>query len=299
MSEHYRLKTLPAWPRHVLIDDRLVPVRHQQINPQYRLVTLHAPELARAARPGQFLMVTAWDLSGRQLTVLPRPMAVSAADADSGLVDFVYRIIGRGTRLMAAEAETISATGPLGRGYDLPGAGHVLMLGRGVGMPSLAFAANRLVAAGVDVCLIASSRDAESSLAVTEVVGNALDSTVRVLDSDGTSDPLQLESRLCRRFDAVPPATILVCGSHRLTNLAVRLSQRWNIPVQVSVEQKMACGMGYCHGCVLDARPDCDGDLVCLQGPVFAASATSPEVVQPRQNPPEAHSVDCAHARVV
>ncbi|KAB1657673.1 dihydroorotate oxidase electron transfer subunit [Pseudoclavibacter sp. CFCC 11306] len=288
MNEQYRLRALPGWPSEVLLGDRLVPVRHQQLTPQYRLITLHTPKLARAGRPGQFLMVTPWDANGRQLTVLPRPMAISAADASSGLVDFIYRIVGEGTRLMAEEAHSISVTGPLGRGYDLPRAGRILMLGRGVGMPSLAFAADRLVDDGVDVRLISSSRDPQSSLAVAEVVGDALSSTVRVFDSDGTSDPRRLERCLIEQFDTEPPQTILVCGSRRLTCLAVRLGQRWNVTVQVSVEQKMACGMGYCHGCVLDARAGCDGDLVCLQGPVFTATAATELFAQVPSSRPEA-----------
>jgi dihydroorotate dehydrogenase electron transfer subunit len=73
------------------------------------------------------------------------------------------------------------------------------------------------------------------------------------------------------RFDAVPPSAIMVCGSNRLTAMATKLAQAWEADLQVSLEENMACGIGYCHGCAAPMRsqPDREGPLVCVDGPVF------------------------------
>ena len=89
-------------------------------------------------------------------------------------------------------------------------------------------------------------------------------------DSDGSSDPGRLETRLRELLDDAPPALIAACGSARLEALAQRLAGAWGAEVQVALEAHMACGLGYCHGCSTgDRTASSEAPLVCRDGPVF------------------------------
>ena len=96
---------------------------------------------------------------------------------------------------------------------------------------------------------------------------------IAVTDDDGSSAIPALGERLRAEFRAAPPAVILVCGAGVLARLAAELGAEWGVPVQVSLEAHMACGLGYCHGCAAPVAtdPETEGPLVCVDGPVFDA----------------------------
>ena len=86
-----------------------------------------------------------------------------------------------------------------------------------------------------------------------------------VSDDLGTSDVAHVRSLVAdRSFDLVA-----VCGSARLTQLALEIGREAGALVQVSLEAHMACGLGYCHGCAAPLSRSDEGPLVCVDGPVF------------------------------
>ena len=109
------------------------------IAPEHFSLRVRAPLLAWRARPGQFANLTV-ARPGEPAPVLPRPMAVYGWDAARGEAEFVYRVIGDGTALLAGRrpGETLELVGPLGRGFELqPAARGALLIGRGIGICSL------------------------------------------------------------------------------------------------------------------------------------------------------------------
>lgn len=241
---------------------------------RYRLLRLHAPEIARTARPGQFVMISA-ARDHEPGPVLPRPMAIYVRDAESGTLDVVYGVVGGGTAALATfvPGERLVVTGPLGQGFVLrQDTERLLVIGRGVGICAMTTVAQDL-ADGADLAAVLSGRNPASVIGA-EVFHRA-GSVWQVNDADGTSDPGALHDRLVRAFDDRPPQQILTSGSQRLTRLSGALAARWDATVQVSVEAHMACGVGYCHGCPAGTGTGArEGALVCRDGPVFQLAHT-------------------------
>jgi dihydroorotate dehydrogenase electron transfer subunit len=249
------------------------PVRaHERISDEYLRLVLEAPEMARRARPGQFAMLTvarADEIS----PVLPRPMALYDWDAEAGTVEFVYKLVGDGTRRLATwqPGELMTVVGPLGRGFSVPSSGDLLLLGRGIGICSVTSLALAAARAGATVHAVSSGRT-PAALVGADLYRRAGAATRNeVTDSDGSSAADALRERLAPLFAERRIGRVAVCGSNRLLRLAMELGAPQGASVEVSLEAHMACGLGYCHGCST-GHPGLasESPLVCKDGPVFA-----------------------------
>jgi dihydroorotate dehydrogenase electron transfer subunit len=245
---------------------------HRPLGDRYMALTFHAPAIAEAAQPGQFLMLTA-ARRGEKTPALPRPMAIYSADKVTGAVEVLYGVVGSGTkRLQSFEAsEEMFVVGPLGRAFDVEtGTRRVLLIGRGIGTCSLTTVAQANAANGIETIAVTSAR-VPAALIGADYYRERGAQVYEVTDQEGTSTPNALFATLTRDLDDNPPEIIMACGSDRLTRLCEDLALRWGSKVQVSVEAHMACGLGYCHGCASGARSEGDeSPLICNDGPVFS-----------------------------
>jgi dihydroorotate dehydrogenase electron transfer subunit len=261
------------------VDPRLVEAQvlaNDPITAEYRRLVLDSPEIARTARPGQFVMLTIAP-PGEPAPVLPRPMAIYGWDRSAGTFDIVYRIVGEGTRRLASwpPGRPMVVVGPLGRGFTMPAdSGPVLLLGRGIGTCSLTALAVDAVARGFRVHAVASARN-RAALVGPEVYGPVGADVSAVVDEDGSSAVDRLRLRLAPLPGSL--AAVYVCGSDRLLALAIELAAVNGAEVQVSLEAHMACGLGFCHGCAA-GRPGLPHEtpLVCADGPVFRHVSNEP-----------------------
>jgi dihydroorotate dehydrogenase electron transfer subunit len=203
-------------------------------------------------------------------------MAVHRRHPAEGLIEIVYGVVGHGTRQLARlpVGAELTVIGPLGNGFDLgAGRGEVLALARGVGVCAVMGVVEDCAASGRPVLPVLSGRTAGELIGVADCA----ELSVRpwsVTDTDGTSAVEAVEAGLLAYGATTPPDLIVTSGSRRLIDLAGRLGDVWGVPVQVSVEARMACGLGYCHGCAVP-RGDTEGPLVCQDGPVFGLLAES------------------------
>lgn len=246
---------------------------NEEISPGAWRITLLAPRMARSARPGQFAMLT---VARREQTwpVLPRPMALYGWDADAGTVDVVYRVVGEGTRVLTtwAEGETMTTVGPLGRPFHLESTTRsVLLLGRGIGICSLTALATAARRRDIEVDAVVSARLPVALIGSGDFARIEVASLTEVTDADGSSAVERLQPRLAAlaagsdRWDQV-----FVCGSERLMRLATELAPETDAGLQVSIEARMACGLGFCHGCATGRVGAAEeSPLVCVDGPVF------------------------------
>lgn len=256
-------------------------VANTPIAPEYFRLTLDAPGIAEAARPGQFVMLTI-AREDELAPVLPRPMAIYSVSRARGTVDVVYRTVGSGTQRMATwqPGERMTTVGPLGRGFTIPrNARSILVMGRGIGVCSITTLVHEATELGVEVTVVLSARDRDLLVGL-DTCCEAGAAVIEVVDADGSSDPARLARRLghaSHTHDAY-----YVCGSHRMLELAARLahhpvrgSTATHAEVQVSLEAHMACGLGFCHGCAA-GRPGLPAEtpLVCRDGPVFRWART-------------------------
>jgi dihydroorotate dehydrogenase electron transfer subunit len=200
-------------------------------------------------------------------------MSLYGADARAGTVAFLYKVTGAGTRGLAtlSPGDTLDILGPLGHGFVLdPSWRHVVAVGRGAGLATLAPLGAAARAANIGVTALLSARRPE--LVVSDDVFRAQGAqVVTVTDQEGTSGPAHVE-RILRGLIAEGRCdAFLTCGSARLLRVQQRLAREFGIPGQVALEQQMACGLGMCFCCVRDF--DLGGEIVhkrvCWDGPVF------------------------------
>jgi len=242
-------------------------------NAEYKLLKLKAPpELMARCKPGQFfhLLCPELRLGG---SYLRRPMSIYDADPAAGVLSFLYKVTGSGTRALATlhPGERLNVLGPLGIGFDLrPEWRRIAVVGRGVGLATLAPVVDAARRSGRSVLAICSARtpDLLMSIARFQAAGAEV---IAVTDSEGTSHPDRLQGILAERARAGQLDATFTCGSDRIIRMLQRLSDEFRLPGQVALEQEMACGLGMCYACVRPIRRD-DGTAylrVCREGPVF------------------------------
>lgn len=234
----------------------------------YWLVSFVAREIATLAQPGQFLMVRE---AGPSLDpLLPRPLGIY--DIDSDLVNILIDPVGKGTRALAGcrVGDRLSVLGPLGRGFDLQADGPALVVGGGVGIAPLKLLTRALVDRGRETrCLLGFKT--RSQAVAAELFR---DFPVEVLTEDGSlgrqglvSAPLAQRLAPTAKGEAVPE--VFACGPGPMLKAVVSLCAAADAAAQVSVAAHMACGVGACQGCVVEAA---GGYVkVCTDGPVFRA----------------------------
>jgi dihydroorotate dehydrogenase electron transfer subunit len=253
-------------------------VSNHPVNARYNHLVLAAPPTALTARPGQFFHLLCEGVPGDP-AFLRRPMSVyrlrpaDGADGASGIVEFLYKVVGAGTRAMARlePGGSFNILGPLGQGFHLdPGWRHVVIVARGVGLATLAPLADMCRRAGVGIGAILSAQSPELIMAedVMEAVGAEV---VRVTDTEGTSTVANVERLVRGRIAEGRADALFTCGSNRLLMLLQKIARQEGIPGQVALEQQMACGLGMCVCCVRQVRRGGQTlDLrVCREGPVF------------------------------
>ncbi|HEY1361566.1 MAG TPA: dihydroorotate dehydrogenase electron transfer subunit [Xanthobacteraceae bacterium] len=253
-------------------EEALCPVRsHRWVNSEYKHLVVDAAPKALAVKPGQFFNLLCPSPDEGELW-LRRPQSVYRIDRAHGRIEFLYKCVGRGTFGLATlePGEALNMVGPLGVGFSVdPAWKHVVVLGRGVGLATLAPISQLASAHGIGVTAILSARSAEFVMA-DDLFARAGE-VIRVLDSDSTSAVENVERILADLIGRQRADAFFTCGSNRLLQLMKRLGGAHGIPGQVAMEQVMACGLGPCYVCVRTFEVDGRKELrrVCIEGPVF------------------------------
>ena len=228
----------------------------------YRL-EIASPFLARTGVPGQFLQVR---IEGAGL-LLRRPLGIAEADPATGAVAMYYRIVGKGTAALAEmqAGQTVNCLGPLGQGFSLK-AERPLLIGGGMGLAPLLFLAQRFQ--GKAAVLMGGRNKAEVFWAdffapfAKQVFTTTDDGSVGEKGFTTSLLPTLLEKY---RFDV-----LFTCGPDIMMRKIWEIAEKADVPCQVSLERRMACGLGACLSCVIDTT-DGGRKKVCQDGPVFWA----------------------------
>ncbi len=248
-------------------------------------IRLHAPELARSIRPGQFLMVR---LPGTTDPLLGRPFAfydtVLDAQGQAMAVDVVYLVVGKLTAALARlrPGDNADIWGPLGNGFpELLGLDHVGLVAGGIGQtPFLAYVrellgqrgyGDRLARRAVQlVSLYYGVRTAELAAGVEDF--RAAGAAVHLATDDGSLGFHGFVTQLLETQEK--PQHLIGCGPEPMMKALAALAQQWRTPCHLSLETPMACGAGICFSCVTRVRTNDNWDYrrVCVDGPVFDAA---------------------------
>jgi dihydroorotate dehydrogenase electron transfer subunit len=247
-------------------------VGNTAVNAEYRHLVANCGAEAAQARPGQFFQLLC-PHSYTEQPFLRRPMSVYGADPQKRQVEFLYKVTGAGTRglAMLKPGDALDLMGPLGTGFRLdPAWRHIVAVGRGAGLATLAPLAKAAQQAGLHATAVLSAR--RPALVVSDDLFRSYGAEVIVVtDSESTSGPANVE-RILRRLIADGRCdAFFTCGSSRLAQVQQKLADEFNLPGQVAMEQQMACGLGLCFCCVRDFNVG--GKIVhrrvCWDGPVF------------------------------
>ncbi len=241
----------------------------------YCSLTMVAPAIAEKARPGQFIAVK---MPENREFLLRRHFAIHDASSRggwAGTLEFVVDPTGPGTEWLASAKahEFLEVIGPLGKGFSYPKRlTNCLLIAEGHGAASLYFLAQELLARGKRVDMLVGAETLERVFKPIE--GKRLSQTISILTQDGSlgehGTVLDAMPDLVERihaevvYAAAPPSTL-----HRVASFCRDRS----IPAQIAVEERMGCGFGLCHTCVVPvARRDGSGYdhlRACVDGPVF------------------------------
>lgn len=239
-----------------------------------RRLRVQWPDPTRTPGPGQFFMLRAWDKL--EAPLLSRPISVHDFDPATGTLTFLYQIKGPGTEKLAALAagDTLTLTGPCGNGFDVPalaarlrqqkagGRARVAVVGGGIGTAPLLLLCKQLARHGIEPELYAGYRD--EPYALEEFVPCCASVTV---SSD--SGAVGHHGVITEVFPAGVYDLVLACGPTVMMTAVWRLCAGKGVPCLVSLENKMACGLGACLGCTCHTKVG--PKTVCRDGPVFDA----------------------------
>jgi len=254
-------------------------IANERLSSDYNVITLGAPEIARLARPGQFVMVKP---AGGLDPLLRRPFSIFELVRDNrGAftgVSLLNKQVGQGTaQLYAARlGDPVSLVGPLGQPFapvDPPA--EAWMVAGGVGLAPFATLAEALAVRRTTMTLFYGGRSAVDlhCAALFERLG----ATLVLTTEDGSrgergrvTAPL---GRALSSADPSRPVTLYACGPTPMMRAVADLGTAAGRPVFVSLEPVMGCGMGGCYSCVVPVRRDGRAHFVrsCLDGPVFDA----------------------------
>lgn len=228
-------------------------------------------ERPEEVRPGQFVGLYPNDPS----RLLLRPISICRYDSGKGELRLVYRVAGQGTKEFAAlrKSDRIDMLGILGNGYDLERlkGKKVLLLGGGIGIPPMLELAAALKKAGTEaeVCLGYRNQELFLKEEFEEV------SHVRIATEDGSRGVRGTVLDAVREAGITPEA-VCSCGPLPMLRAVKAWAAQRKIPCYVSLEERMACGVGACLGCVVktnrkDAHSNVNNARICTEGPVFNA----------------------------
>lgn len=236
--------------------------------------TILAPEIAHQAVPGQFLMVRI----GFELDpLLRRPFSIHQIREDEGTLQILFKVIGKGTRLLSQkrEGETLDLLGPLGKGFNAQPDKNILV-GGGIGVAPLLFLADWLANKnpGSASKILLGARTREEIEALTHDFAKITDDLLIATD-DGSMGHHGFIPELLEKVQPCEskPLTVYSCGPYPMLKKVVTICRKKGWNAQVSLEAMMACGISACLGCAVKKAAGKSEKMsylhVCKDGPVF------------------------------
>ena len=242
-------------------------------------LALDAPDVARTARPGQYVMAI-------PPSAQTAATALAVYEAEGKRASLLFFVTGKRTHELAElrPGDRLDVAGPLGNGFDCSiGARDVAIVAGGVGIASVLLCAQRLVSAGARVRLFYGARTAELLVESQRFVDVGCE--LIVTTDDGSAGERGFVTDALAR--AAKPDAIFACGPSPMLRAVARVAGEFGVRAQLSLEETFGCGIGGCWGCVVPLvrtsaqapsfPPAAEGgsDVVyariCREGPVFWA----------------------------
>jgi len=231
---------------------------------------IKCPSVAAEAHSGQFVSLYSKDSS----RLLPRPISICEVDEKGGSIRLVYRTVGAGTKefSLMKKGDSIDMVGPIGNGYSLD-AEHPILMGGGIGIPPMFQLAKEFSEKGINkenISVILGYRDEAFLLNEFKKI-----STVYI-SSDTGSIGIKGNVIDASKEYGVEGDAIYACGPKPMLRAIKEYAYEKDIDAYISLEERMACGIGACLACVCetmekDEHSQVNNARICVDGPVFKA----------------------------
>lgn len=235
-------------------------------------MTIKNKEIASHAKPGQFVSV----YSANASKLLPRPISLCGIDKEAGTLRLVYRVTGEktGTEEFSRlkEGDSVSILGPLGNGFTVEPGKRAFLIGGGIGIPPMLGLAKSLRASNeTEFVSVMGYRDAQTFL--FDEFKEQGDCYVATEDGSVGAKGNVLDA--IREY-ALSADVIYACGPTPMLRALKAYAKENNMTCYISMEERMACGIGACLACVCkskekDAHSNVNNKRICKEGPVFLA----------------------------
>ena len=218
-------------------------------------------------KPGQFITVRG-NLGTSPL--LRRPFAFSDYNSESGIAKIIYQRRGEATSILTnkRQEDSIDIIGPLGNSFPLPPEGHspVLVAG-GIGLGPILFFSKYLKASGREALLVFGARN---RLLVPQLLSDRAEGSlgVEICTDDGSLGFRGNTADFLKGKD-LENAEFYACGPYPMMKAVHGMAEEQDSDCWVSMEQIMACGVGACVGCAIEAKGERPYVRVCTEGPIF------------------------------
>jgi dihydroorotate dehydrogenase electron transfer subunit len=262
-------------------------LENPEVAPSYHKMKIRTPIPYGDIEAGQFLMVR---ISEEVFPLLRRPFSIHSLrdlGAKGGSdIEILYKVVGKGTNLMASwkRGRKIDILGPLGNGFSLPTKmGTQFLVAGGIGVAGLFALGQRMKTHGHTCLVFIGGKTKEHTLCIDEFKGLGAD--VYVATEDGSVGFRGMITDMVKSFlhDRPNPSGFFACGPVDMLKAIAEIAKSQSIPCQISLESRMACGLGACLGCVIRTKgkpplgsqeAPCQGGgvsfkRVCKEGPVF------------------------------
>ncbi len=244
--------------------ENAIIIRQEEIATDVYSMWLHTEEIARLAKPGQFITIYCTDGS----RLLPRPISICEIDRMDCSIRIVYRVAGEGTKEFSAyhTGAQLRVVGPLGNGYPKKSK-PALLLGGGIGVPPILQLAREL---DCEKKIVLGYRDERFLEEEFRAEGD-----VYIATEDG-SFGTQGNVLDAIRENGLTGEIIYACGPMPMLRAVKQYAAEHNMECWISLEERMACGIGACLGCVVkskkkDGHTHVNNKRICTEGPVFRA----------------------------
>lgn len=240
-------------------------IRHTSLSDGIFDMTLKAEEIAQEAKAGQFISV----YLNNKSKILPRPISICGIDQEAGTLRIVYRTVGDGTKELSdyKVGEAVKILGPLGNGFTQKDK-KAILIGGGIGIPPMLELMKQL---DCEKTAVLGYRDSDMFLKDEfEAVGDVVIST-----EDGSFGTKGNVIDAIKE-QGVEGSIIYACGPTPMLRGIKAYAEEMGMEAQISMEERMACGIGACLACVckskdIDAHSHVHNKRVCKDGPVFDA----------------------------
>ena len=236
-------------------------------------MTLQTKDIAKAARAGQFVSV----YSSNPSKLLPRPISLCGIDKEKNTIRLVYRVTGEGTGTdefsKLQSGDTIKILGPLGNGFTVEKGKSAFLIGGGIGVPPMLKLAKDINASGdvPKMQIVMGYRD-ENTVLLDEFKEQA----ESFVSSDNGAVGTKGTVVDAIKANGLKADVIYACGPTPMLRALRDYADANDMTCYISMEERMACGIGACLACVCNSKEkdhhsNVNNKRICKEGPVFNA----------------------------